>query len=328
METAPRSAPSSTSPLRPWIAVFPFAAAILSVVAVHRSVAGRLPDPLATHFGVDGRADGYSTVQGFLTGCLLGLVALGAGCVGWAALRRTAAPTRWVITAGWGLAAMLAWPACTTLLGNARAVDAAATRLPFWHLAVALGAGALAGALGWLLAGPDARPEPVAPGAAPRLTLTGSESAGWSRAVRSPLLTLLGALLTVGGLVAGFLDSWPTGGVLLCTGLLVAALSSVRVTVDRRGLTLAPTLPAVPFRRVRLDKVVEATSRNVVIAAEFGGWGYRVRPDRSGLVLRSGEGLVLRLTGGREFVVTVDDAATAAALFNAYLDRARSRQGG
>ncbi|UQA98192.1 hypothetical protein [Streptomyces halobius] len=45
------------------------------------------------------------------------------------------------------------------------------------------------------------------------------------------------------------------------------------------------------------------------------------RPDRSGLLLRSAEGLVLRLVGGRESVVAVDDAATGAARFNAYPDR-------
>jgi hypothetical protein len=74
--------------------------------------------------------------------------------------------------------------------------------------------------------------------------------------------------------------------------------------------------------------VEEAVSRRIVPLTELGGWGYRVRPERSGFVLRSGEGIVLRLTDGREFVVTVDDAATAAALFNAYLDRARPEQGG
>ncbi|MFH8572475.1 DUF1648 domain-containing protein [Streptomyces sp. NPDC017993] len=328
MISFPRSAQPATDPQRAWIAGIPFAAAIAAVFFVHRSVSGRLPDPLATHFRPDGRADGFSSVQGFLTGTLLALLVLGAGSVVLSLIRRTKPPTRWVIAAGWGIAVLLAWVTCLTLLGNARAAGADAVRLPIWQVAVPLGGAVLAGALGLLLAGRDADPSSTPTGAAPRLALGDREMAGWSRTVGSPLLWLLGLLMAVGGLVAGFLGTWLSGLVLVLGGMSVVALTSVRVTVDRRGLALASTLLPYPFRRIALDKVREATSRHIAPAAEFGGWGYRVRPGRSGLVLRSGEGLVLQLTSGREFVVTVDDAATAASLFNAYLDRSRSRQGG
>lgn len=39
------------------------------------------------------------------------------------------------------------------------------------------------------------------------------------------------------------------------------------------------------------------------------------------MVLRSGEALGVRTTSGREYVVTVDDSTTAAALLNALVDR-------
>ncbi|MDT0342599.1 hypothetical protein [Streptomyces litchfieldiae] len=39
--------------------------------------------------------------------------------------------------------------------------------------------------------------------------------------------------------------------------------------------------------------------------------GYRVRPGVRGVVLCSGEALSARLTGGGEFVVTVNDSATS-----------------
>lgn len=38
-------------------------------------------------------------------------------------------------------------------------------------------------------------------------------------------------------------------------------------------------------------------------------------------MLRSGEALVVRRAGGREFAVTVDDSATAAALLNTLAHR-------
>jgi hypothetical protein len=59
---------------------------------------------------------------------------------------------------------------------------------------------------------------------------------------------------------------------------------------------------------------------------EFGGWGYRVGTDGTvGIVVRTGEGLRIRRTGDRSLVVTVDDAATGAALLNTLADRARRR---
>ena len=58
--------------------------------------------------------------------------------------------------------------------------------------------------------------------------------------------------------------------------------------------------------------------------AEFGGWGYRVgRGGRVGVVLRTGEGLQVERSGGRSFVVTIDDAATGAALLNTLAARSR-----
>ena len=44
----------------------------------------------------------------------------------------------------------------------------------------------------------------------------------------------------------------------------------------------------------------------------WGGWGYRSRPEKgTAVIIRRGEGLVLRLGDGRVFTVTVDDAETA-----------------
>ncbi|MGP8298453.1 DUF1648 domain-containing protein [Streptomyces inhibens] len=303
---------------------------ITALAAVYTSVSGRLPEPLATHFEADGQANGFSSTHGFLMGCLVLLLVVGTGFGLLIQLRVPATGAHWLIAGGYAIAAGLGYLHCLTLLTNADVTDASAVRLPLWQVAVALAVALVAGALGRLLAGPALRPQHPASGEAPRLDLPAGMSAGWSRTISSPPLVALGVLLLGAGLIVGLLTDWLTSASLLLGGAVVVAVSSVRVTVDRRGLFLAPTLLPyrIRFRHIPLDRVAEAGSRQIAALAEFGGWGYRVRAGRSGLVLRSGEGIVLRLTNGREFVVTVDDAATAAALLNTYVDRARSQQGG
>jgi hypothetical protein len=75
---------------------------------------------------------------------------------------------------------------------------------------------------------------------------------------------------------------------------------------------------------IPLDEVLGAEQVTVSPFHEFGGWGYRVgRGGRVGVVLRAGVGLQVARTGGRSFVVTVDDAATGAALLNTLAARSR-----
>lgn len=71
----------------------------------------------------------------------------------------------------------------------------------------------------------------------------------------------------------------------------------------------------------------ECLERRDIRPLEYGGWGYRVRPRSTAVVLRGGQALALRPAGGREFAVTVDDADTAAALLNTLADQRRSQRG-
>ncbi|MGW5115131.1 DUF1648 domain-containing protein [Streptomyces noursei] len=325
-----RSVPSAPpAPIRPrgWIAALPFLLVTVCLGGVYAVVADRLPERLAAHFGLDGRPNGYASTQGLLWWFLAVLLAAGAGT---AALSRRALPARsgrLLIATGYFLVVVLGYPAAAILWGNADAADAAAVRMPLWQLAASLGAGVLAAGLGWLLAGPDPEVPRPEPGRVRRLDLPAGVRAGWTRTISSLPMAALAALMACGGVVLGVSAGWVGGGALLLCALLVAVHCSVRVTVDKRGLTLIPVLFPVPLRRIPLAGVAEATSRRISPLAEYGGWGYRIRPGGSGLLLRSGAGLVLRRTNGREFVVTVDDAATAAALLTTYLDRQRSTEG-
>ena len=105
---------------------------------------------------------------------------------------------------------------------------------------------------------------------------------------------------------------------------LVAAMFSWVVRVDGAGLSIRSAL-GVPRTRIPLDEMVQARATTVQCLAEFGGWGWRTAMDgRTGILLRSGEALEVTRTGGGVFLVTVEDAETAAALLNTLADRARA----
>ncbi|MFF9013370.1 DUF1648 domain-containing protein [Streptomyces sp. NPDC014870] len=292
----------------------------LLVIAAHLTVLGltadRLPDPLATHFAADGRADGWTGPTAFLllsSGLLAGLG------VGWTALvRRPALWGAW-LTAGATGALML-----LLVRDNLDVTDSAEVVSPLANLTVAAGAGGVAALVGWALTrlvpaeqAPEAR-EGVG---GETLPLGPGEVAGWSRATGSRPMTVAGAVLVAAAPVAALPAPWPVALVLGAAGLLVLSLSRLRVTVDRRGLTVRSALTPWPRLAVPLDEVAGASAREIDALTEFGGWGYRVRAHRTGLVLRSGEALVVRRESGREFAVTVSDARTAAALLNTLAER-------
>ncbi|MEV4944332.1 hypothetical protein [Streptomyces sp. NPDC053755] len=303
------------------LTALPFLLALVLHLTLLALWSDRLPDPLATHFSAadGGRADGLIGLTGFvLVSCGLLLVA----GTGWTLLTR-----RGTLWGAWATAGFTTALFALLLRDNLDATDAGQVVSPLVSLMVAAGAAALTALAGLALTRCVPR-EPARPGAGgadgPRLPLGASEVAGWSRATDSRSLTVVGAVSAAAGLV-GLAGAYPAprwlGLALLAPGLLVLLLARVRVTVDRRGVTVRPALAPWPRVGVPLEGVEGAVARDVDAVREFGGWGYRVRAHRTGLVLRSGEALVVRREGGREFAVTVPDAATAAALLNTLVER-------
>ncbi|MFH8625790.1 DUF1648 domain-containing protein [Streptomyces vietnamensis] len=300
------------------LAALPFVLVLVAHLLLFALWYDRLPDPLATHFGGGGDANGFTGRAAFLAVSTALILGLGA-C--WTLLvRRTALWGAWA-TAGFTGALL-------TLLvrDNLDAVDAAQVESPLVNLTVAAGVAGVFAAAGHALTRlvPPTDAEAPAVDGGPRLPLGASEIAGWTRATGSRPLTALAVLALVACPVVLLLAPWPAAllGLLgLVIGVPGLALARVRVTVDRRGLTLRPAFAARPRLRVPLDEVAGADVRDVDALADFGGWGYRVRAHRTGVVLRSGEALVVRRTGGREFAVTVPDARTAAALLNTLVER-------
>ncbi|MGW8398566.1 hypothetical protein ACWGLP_18045, partial [Streptomyces lydicus] len=112
-------------------------------------------------------------------------------------------------------------------------------------------------------------------------------------------------------------------GLLVLFGTL--AFVHVAVRVDRECLEVRCGHIGVPRRRIPLDTVVGADFAPQVTPRHWGGWGYRWRPEQgTAVVVRRGEGLVLRLGDGRTFTITVDDAEDGVRAIHRFL---RTRKG-
>ncbi|AYG80493.1 hypothetical protein DWB77_02628 [Streptomyces hundungensis] len=309
------------------LAVLPFLLALAVDLVAYALLRDRLPDRLASHFTGNGQSDDTQSRGSYLIAALA--LHLGLGAV-WGLLAYAAKPAarglRATLAGGYATAGLVGYLLVAVLVANADATDPARVRLPWWQIAVGAGVGALATALGLLLMtllGPaPAAPEPSpVPGEPPRLDLAEGETAGWMRRAPSRVLLVVGAALIAAGVaLLSTVGASPAIGVLV-GGLACLAFSCPYVTVDRHGLTARPTALPWPRIRVPVSDVDSAVSRDVKILAEYGGWGYRVRPGGSGLMLRSGEAIVVRRRNGREFAVTVDDSVTGAALLNTLAGR-------
>ncbi len=297
-------------------------AAVAATAVVARD---RLPAGVVAHVGPGGVVDGVASAGAFATAAF----AVGAGLtVLWGLLarnvRRNPAGLRVVAAAATGSAALLAAGPGALLVTSLDRGTLLGEPAPGWLLPlllVALGGGSL---LGWALArGPapaEARQSP--PADAPRVELPEGTRAVWTRVVVAPPV-LAGAVVLAGLGVALTVVAGPTAGIpALIVAAVLAPTGSVRVTVDHTGVGVRPTLLPRPRVHVPLVRVVRA-GRSDVRARELGGWGLRVRGERTAVLLRSGEALDLELADGSRFLVTVDDAATAAALVNTLAERSR-----
>ena len=96
-------------------------------------------------------------------------------------------------------------------------------------------------------------------------------------------------------------------------GIFVALTCWIRVTVDRQGLRITSLIAGIRLRYFPLSKIEQAEV-GLINPGSWGGWGYRLLPGRSAIILHGGEGITLTLNRGRQFAVTIDDSETAVAL--------------
>lgn len=148
------------------------------------------------------------------------------------------------------------------------------------------------------------------------------------------LLALGGAAFLALGIELAVDSAWTSGvaplvmSVVGCiaAGLLVLfgtlAFVHVAMKVDRECLEVRCGHIGLPRRRIPLNHVAGAEFAPLVTPRHWGGWGYRWRPEKgTAVVVRRGEGVVLRLWDGHTFTITVDDAEAAVRVIR---DRLRS----
>jgi hypothetical protein len=290
------------------------------------SWSARLPDPVASHWGlhgVNGTAPLAALLGGSLVlGTLLTVLVAGIALVGGQPAftrRMAAAMSTWLAAFLGGMLIVTAWLQLDV-------ADAYLAReFPAWAIVVVILVSVLLGA-GAAALMPSA-PVPVTAGPVPadasRTSLSVDERVVWTATVRmrgTDEATAVAIVVVVVGVV--FSGQPALLGFLLIPVLLIL-LGRWRVTVDRTGLW-ARSLLGAPRTGLALDQVVRADVVPLHPLREFGGWG--VRSDlkgRYGLVLRAGGAIAVQRAGGGVFVATVDGADDAVALLNGLADRAR-----
>jgi hypothetical protein len=331
--------PDVRSARRRYFLVAVIAPIVLTAIAVVLMLVWlpEVPATVATHWSGDGGPDGFApawTVPLVVAALGLGLAALFAVMVLIPSRDGEWGPTMRLLGAtALGTTALLA-VGITWSFGMQRGLDAAYDAPSvLWPLVVGTGAGLVAGVVGWF-----AQPNVLSSGgsgsttqAVDKLELVPGERAVWVRTTTMSKVAMLGltagvAALAIGTIALGVTGS-PVWWVMAATTLVVLTLACAtfvfRVRVDRAGLTVRSPL-GVPRFRIPVSDIADARVTTVRPTAEFGGWGLRLGLDgRFGVVLHSGEALQVARHDGRAFVVTVDDAATAAALLEAMVAQTR-----
>lgn len=300
------------------------------LTAVPLTLRDRLPEPLATHWNGSTADQAMSFAGNLAFGLALWLV-VWAFLLG-AALRGATRRTRlwrihwWAFLFGWAVLAL--GVTGSTLYANLDVTDWRQAALPGRLVAAVVGAAVAVGVLaGYLGRGEPDRPRDHTE--TPAMRLRPGQRAVWVGHVSNPWLVgastaALVATVAVGGLyAAGVLADQLARGILiplLVVTLLGFATSSVGVRVDGGGLRVGFGPFGRLAYRIPIGKIESAWAEER-LPAQVGGWGLRGLPGtgRMTVMLRGGDHLVIRRTGGGVFAVSADDAERGAALLNAYI---------
>ena len=317
------------------LVVSAISAAVIVLVAVAGVVAlwtarDQLPDQIATHWGANGQADGFTAVERiFVTNALLGgVLPLVLMLVGLAMKQgRIMGPL------SVGLAVFLSG------LGNGAAwmqrgmtPDEVASSDPGWVMLISAIAGVVVGAALWLVFRRTPTPGGVAANVAadaPRLLVDDPVRVAWigHTAVSKMVWVFLGfgIVVTVVPAVRAFAaGSWGLGIFLMLFAALLTVFGLAMyatATVDARGVRVR-ALGLITWADIPLSEIAGATVTVVNPVGEFGGWGRRIGfAGEQGIVTDAGPALRLDRGHDAPFVITVSDAEAAAAEVNTLVGR-------
>jgi hypothetical protein len=147
------------------------------------------------------------------------------------------------------------------------------------------------------------KPQLISHDATERIDLNPGENGAWSRTTTAKLflwtaLALIALEITIYTVAAANGSSADAVLGLLVGGAVIVvlvALSRYRVTADWRGLQVVSSLLRIPLKRIRLEDISTVESAQL-LPGQWGGWGYRITPGRSALILRKGPGLIVTMT--------------------------------
>jgi hypothetical protein len=278
-------------------------------------LSSRLPDPMAIHWGVGGQPNGHG--PWWVPVLLLTVL----WCVAWVALLSIPPTHRREVAAGvYSIGVLLVGVQTVSVFANldktswTRAHDFPNLLVVLVFTLAVLVIGA---AIGWAISGPDALPEPGTADARvrPSAGLQPGERVVWTGAAHNRGMYVLAAVLIVPALAFGRVPLFIVGVIAVAVALWC---SRVHVVVGPAGITTAIGVLAWPRRLISYDECSGADVVNVVPLA-YGGWGWRIRPHRTAVVVRKGDAIDLELRNGNHFVVTVDGAEQAAGVVNDYI---------
>lgn len=291
----------------------------------------RLPDRIAVHWTVSGDPDRWASPWTLIVLTLVICVALPTAIVvpSVTPLRtgHSGGAFRTVATASAAFATGLA-----ILLGGSviQQADGAAAD-PTSALGLGFVVGAAVGAAAWFLLPADPAREQSTPAEAidtrpgEKIVWLGTETV--NRAVVA--ITLIAFATAIVAIVATWTSGATAGAViaavviLAAVGLAAATLLAFHIRIDETGLTVR-SVAGLPRFHIPADQIESVSAVEIRAVGEFGGYGIRFARGRTGVILRSGDAIEVHRAGRRAFVVTVDDADTAATALATVADAARN----
>ncbi|MCL1800348.1 MAG: hypothetical protein FWG25_03145 [Promicromonosporaceae bacterium] len=286
-----------------------------------------LPVPVATNFDLSGTPNHYESLNTLLVVALLpGLVFAVLGVVLCWKFGRMAHIRRIMFAVAISFPVFCLLLLLVVLAGQRGLADAGYAQFPTWIIGVNVAAAAAVG-LGAALLLPADLPQAALtplPTGASRVELAPSERAGWVERTRISQWYLL----ITGAIVVVLVALWAVNGwwallipitLIVCT-VVGTAFYSVRV--DARGVLVRGVM-GWPRVIVPASEILHATTDSAH-PLDWGGLGWRGMGHEVGVITSAGEALRIERTGSRALVITVNDAATGAALLNTMAERART----
>ncbi len=306
----------------------------LAAAAWMATMAGRLPEQLASHWGPDG-VDGYSSLWGMAAVAVFASAGTGAVIAGLSVLTRgySVFTARFGVGVGIALGVLMTGLAVGVVAGQIGLTDPSQAETFAPAVWAAAAAGCVAGGLcGWLYRPADVERTPSADTQAADAAAA-SEDSSLAAEARRDAANRQSLVIKISMGPVSWLVSLGTGAVvalslvfihpaLALLGLPAAALlwifCSGKALIDDAGVRV---LAGGFWKLMPLEyREIGGASVQDIQAMDFGGWGYRISGAGTGFIMRSGPALVM-VASRQKYVISMPDAQTAGracALVNAY----------